>query len=155
MSRLTSFIAIFVCVELFSYVYSKVYIDDVEIQKKLWIEFKQSYNKTYSSFEDSTRFQIFVDNMKLADIRNEEDAKAGGTAIHGITKFSDLTQLEFQNKFLTAKATMKPNEIMRSNITLPRITEDLVDWEGIYTTPVRDQGYCGSCWYTLSLLQFH
>jgi C1A family cysteine protease len=122
---------------------AKLYTSSIESQKYLWEEFKAEYGKTYSSpEEEEIRFNVFVDNLHLIDRRNEED-----TAQHGITKFSDLTPNEFKTHFTNYVPNPDREIVMDETVEpLPEGTEALVDWTGVYTTPVKNQGYCGSCW---------
>ncbi|KAJ1435606.1 hypothetical protein B484DRAFT_445987, partial [Ochromonadaceae sp. CCMP2298] len=116
--------------------------------KYMWEAFKSEYRREYQTMEEETqRFGFFFDNMKAADERNEAELKAGGSAVHGITKFSDLSQAEFRSRYLTADIKMKTDKKQPPATTKPPKTDaGLVDWTGIYTTPLKDQGYCGSCW---------
>jgi len=128
---------------------ASLYVEEPSHQKYLWESFKSEYNKNYDTMDlEARRFNIFLENLKLADQRNSEELKAGGSAVHGITKFTDLTQAEFESSFLTSDPAMKgesPAEVDASNNT-PDASLGLVDWSGKLTTPVKDQGYCGSCW---------
>lgn len=97
--------------------------------------------------EEQSRFQKFVDNLSLIDRRNVEELAAGGSAKHGITQFSDLSQQEFADIFLT----LDVSKIPVTNATLADEKPytgpaGLVDWTNKYTTAVKNQGYCGSCW---------
>jgi len=125
---------------------ANLYKEDPTHLKQMWDNFKREWNRQYSTMdEESTRFQNFVQNLKNADARNKQESGAG--AVHGITKFSDLSQAEFESRFLTADASEKTSE--RTFDTTERVldtTAGLVDWSGKLTTPVKDQGYCGSCW---------
>jgi len=56
---------------------------------------------------ESRKFSIFLENLKMADRRNELEQKNGGSAVHGITQFSDLSQAEFESHFLTADVKMR------------------------------------------------
>jgi len=54
--------------------------------------------------EERTRFAAFVSNLAAADERNAAERASGvaGAAVHGITKFMDLTPEEFKNGYLNA-----------------------------------------------------
>ena len=81
-----------------------------------------------------------------------------GDECHGLTKFSDWSDDEFQ----TILGLTIPADIQQQNFTNTRNTENLfekadtqietvsysntVDWTGIYTTAIKDQGSCGCCW---------
>jgi C1A family cysteine protease len=125
-----------------------LYSENATHQKYLWEQFKQDHQKSYETMdEEQRRFTLFLENLKVADMRNEHERKAGGSAAHGITKFSDLSQAEFESKFLTADVSMRSKDLEVD--TTPRTvdtTAGLVDWSGKLTTPVKNQGYCGSCW---------
>ena len=118
-----------------------LYSKDVTVQKYMWEAFKMEYNRKYSTAEvEAQKFANFLENLKLADTRNENERKAGGTAIHGITKFSDLSQAEFSKFYLGSDPNMKgPKTNVMSDLPPPKANAALVDWTGIYTTAVKDQ----------------
>ena len=126
---------------------AKVYTDDATQQKYMWESFKREYFRNYESMEEENRrFNIFLENIKIVDLRNLAEKRAGGSAIHGITKFSDLSQAEFESRFLTADVSMKSTSPKEDFEGAVDATAGLIDWTGKFTTPVKDQGYCGSCW---------
>jgi len=114
-------------------------------QKYMWESFKAEHGKHYgSAAEERERFAVFVENLRLIDERNAAET---GTAVHGITKFADLSPDEFKMGYLNYVAPAAPNRTMDDSIAaLPAGVDALVDWTGKLTTPVKDQGYCGSCW---------
>jgi C1A family cysteine protease len=125
---------------------AKLFTEDHSHQKFMWESFKSEHGKSYSTMEEETqRFGFFLENLKAADLRNAAEAKMQGTAVHGITKFSDLSQAEFESRFLTADVSMKTKRTAPVE-DVPLTSTINKDWSGILTTPVKDQGYCGSCW---------
>jgi len=121
-----------------------LYTANVSRQQELWGVFKNDFGRQYTAAEEPTRFAVFVENLRLIDQRNVED---GPAVRHGVTRFADMTQHEFAATMLTARPSAR-----RSNATVvnvPPLGEGEAaqqDWTGKYTTPIKDQGHCGSCW---------
>jgi len=117
--------------------------------KAMWETFKQTHGKIYKTMsEEIARFENFRENLPLIDSRNLEELAKGGSAKHGITQFSDMSQEEFAQTFLTLDMTKIPSSNATDVTDVKPYTGPaaLVDWTGKYTSPVKNQGYCGSCW---------
>lgn len=91
--------------------------------------------------EEVTRFGHFLDNLKVADLRNEKERMNNGTAIHGVTRFSDMSQDEFNKFFLSS--FIAPSEGEQAQVAPYTGAATSVDWSGTYTTPVKNQAQCG------------
>mmetsp|Transcript_39554 Transcript_39554/g.40311 ORF Transcript_39554/g.40311 Transcript_39554/m.40311 type:complete len:832 (+) Transcript_39554:136-2631(+) len=66
----------------------------------MFIQFCNDHQKVYSSEEEKEfRFKVFQENLQLIKVRNDQEIKNGGTAVHGITMFSDLTTEEFSKRY--------------------------------------------------------
>ena len=101
-----------------------------------------------SAREEAQKFQHFRDSLKAVDVSNAAEQAANGTALFGITALSILSPEEFQSQYL---GTIIPAESERELVEVADVRSYLgtvtsVDWRGIYTTPIKDQGPCGSCW---------
>jgi len=114
-----------------------------EQQFRNWMKI---YNKQYETQEEyATRFNNFKANLRRYAKLNEKD----DTVVHGPTKFSDMSHQEFVDRYLMKNFTsFKTLPNIRAPTKLHhRPLPSSYSWvsKGM-TTPVYNQGDCGSCW---------
>jgi cysteine peptidase B len=120
---------------------------DLTFEEKvaLFEQYKSTYDRIYSTPEEETmRFSNFEEFLKLIDERNGDET---GTASHGITKFADLTRSEFEENYLSWNY-LNDDDIDVETAEVPeyRAASTTQNWANVYTTPIKNQGYCASSW---------
>jgi len=109
--------------------------------------FKEKFNKNYES-EEEEAYRKSVWESHIENIRShnaEYDAGVHSYAL-GENEYSDLTTDEFVSFFNGLKGNERGGRMMRSNVELADLPAS-VNWTAKgYTTPVKNQKACGSCW---------
>lgn len=139
-----------------SFAYSEMSPDD---QANAFEQFISKFSKSYKDSDaKDAAFEHFKNFLERVDERNEEERVFGrGLAEHGITQFADISQEEFESLLGYIAATHEEvadveewtedgRKLEDSLDSLTVATTGTVDWADIYTTPIKNQGYCGSCW---------
>lgn len=113
-----------------------------------WVAFQQhvrDFGRHYSDVEMKSHFAVFAEN--LAYIQAENDKNNSHTL--AINEFADMTEEEFESQKLGYIPSSRRWGALGhlgvhqpSNLTLPTY----VDYRKVATTPVKNQGTCGSCW---------
>lgn len=102
-----------------------------------WESWKQEHGKVYNGDEEEAhRRSVFEANM--ANIPALQ--KANPDAEFGSTYLSDLTDDELSGGYIPSDNTWP--EVSVQNVT----AADSQDWSDKATTPIKNQGQCGSCW---------
>lgn len=99
--------------------------------------FKAKFGKSYATNEEHDyRFGVFKSNLRRA----KKHAILDPSALHGVTKFSDLTPSEFRRQFLGLKRLRLPADARKAPILPTNDLPEDFDWrdKGAVTS-VKDQ----------------
>ena len=118
-------------------------------KKSLFDDYKTQYSKSYSSDDEDTRYSNFKKFLERIDERNDAEALADNSAVHGVTQFADLSEDEVKKYLLGYKAADKEAKRKLKSSKLAKVAKvekykgssTTVDWADTYTTSVSDQGY--------------
>jgi len=108
-----------------------------------FIDFMQTYSKSYNHDEFQYRYQIYKNNLDFIKVQN---AKPDATFTVALNAFADLTNKEFKELYFPS--TFPVNENINyvptdANNNLPPSW----DWNAKgAVTPIKNQQQCGSCW---------
>jgi C1A family cysteine protease len=108
-------------------------------------KWKQERSRLYSSGkDDDNRLRIFAENYKKIKKMQSEDRPY----TVGLNKFADMSTEEFEAAYLGTKPPkMRTSNTEVLEATLTATLPSSVDWRTRNAvTPIKNQGYCGSCW---------
>jgi len=118
-----------------------------------WETFKETFEKSYSSLQEhDARKAVFVENLKLFEKHNAEEALGLQTYTMGIGPFADMTHDEFLEQYTTSIPDDAPLDFLDATMLEPTIdptkeVPESIDWREMgVITEVKNQGGCGSCW---------
>ena len=104
-----------------------------------WTHWKQTISKSYvTNSEETYRKSVFSQNYSTVSSTNSNQSSYKLS----MNKFADMTNSEFKAQYRNLKASTRA----RNPVNLPTATSASVDWRGVLTTGVKDQGVCNSCW---------
>ena len=110
-----------------------------------WAAWKVQHNKTYGGPEETHRFNVFKNNLRIVQDHNAQ--KKNYTL--ALNQFADLTNKEFASLYTGASVVFKkanqdcPTPTLRATVAVP----DTLDWRTQGRVgPVKNQAMCGSCW---------
>merc|ERR1711910_123119 len=114
------------------------------LNDQAWQDYKLEYNKHYNADQELTKYAIW---RKEVDNVNTHNAAFGNGFKTEINEFSDLTDAEFEETYLSGLRVPEGP----SNATMYVPTNDpipnAVDWRTAgMVTPIKNQGQCGSCY---------
>jgi len=122
----------------------------IDFIEKEWRVFKKSYEREYSTLEESFRKKIYVNNYKMIHEHNKEAASGKHTYTLGMNEYGDMLHHEFVSVMNGFKKDYNKTRryqgsymLTAANVELPKS----VDWRTHgAVTDIKNQGACGSCW---------
>mmetsp|Transcript_72334 Transcript_72334/g.145550 ORF Transcript_72334/g.145550 Transcript_72334/m.145550 type:complete len:237 (-) Transcript_72334:2171-2881(-) len=133
----------------FGVVHANYYVPYAVEQRAMWEEHKTVMEPDLLSLtvkDDERRLENFLGNAKLADTRNAQEDEP----VHGLTKFSSLTQAEFERLLLLDEVAVPAPNLARAvdGPLYSHATDGALraDWSGTLVSPVRNQKNCASGW---------
>ena len=102
----------------------------------------KKYGKSYSADSFVKSFNTYKNNLLLIEERNAKEKTLGGSAIHSINHLFDRTMPGNINNTLTT--TSEPEKYYTVEKYLGG--SQVVNWANKYTTQVKDEMNCWSCW---------
>jgi len=119
--------------------------------RQQFLDFQENYGKFYSTQDE---FDLRFNNFKANLRRNVLLSHANPRATFGINQFSDLSQEEFASKYLMSNdfsnyQAPAPKDFSVESRNVRNCNPDATNfnWGSCgATTPIYNQGQCGSCW---------